>query len=234
MNVSKLSRAILSVVLLLALSTGCMTTRIANEDLTPEQRQLREQTQAYNKTVGQGVGIGALAGGLIVAALGGNAEDIAVGAAVGGAVGGIAGSYYADKQKEYASNEAVLDSMISDARDYNEESRRLIATARQVCEKQAQRLAQLRRQLDEGQDTERALRKQIRIARADKELLEESLASTEVELEKYEKAMAMHEEEFPDADTTDFEAEIARIDERVEELELISQELTSAIEASAS
>lgn len=234
MSFLNISKTMLGCALMITLSTGCMTTRIASEDLTPEQRKMREQAQAYNKTVGQGIGIGALAGGLLMAALGGDGEDIAAGAAVGGAVGGIAGSYYAEKQKEYASEEDALDSMISDARDYNQESRRLIATAEQVCEKQTRKLADLKRQLDAGQDTKKALRKEIRIARADKRIIEESLASTQEEMEKYQKAMARHQKDFPGSDVSEFEDEIAVIGERVEELETLSQQLAESIEASAS
>jgi len=225
----------LSIVLMVALlGTGCASTRGSSSGLSADQQQMREQAKAYNKTVAQGAGWGALAGGILMAALGGDAKSIAAGAAVGAAVGGVAGSYYAEKQKEYASNEKMLEAMIADAAQYNQEAMQLIETAERVYEREVHMLASLKRQREAGEISRRQLKKKLRVARADKELLEESLASTRSELEKYQEAFAQYQESHPDEDLVDFETEIAEIAQRVDELESLTQRMTTAIDEAAS
>jgi len=221
-------------ILLLAFMTGCATTRIGDDELTPEQRELRQQAKAYNKTVGQGVAWGALLGAVAGAAVGGSSNrgrNIAAGAAIGATAGGIAGSYYAERQREAASKEAFLANMIDDVREYNQESMALIATAEQVYVDGSRRLAQLKRQYQNGSLDRSILDRQIVIAKADHDLLTDSLKFTRNELEKYQESKQQYARDFPGQDISELENEIAQIELRVEELESLSDRLMSDIEA---
>jgi uncharacterized protein YcfJ len=81
--------------------------------LTQSEEQLREQGPMFDKTIWQGVLIGAVAGALVGAVASGDAEDAVGGAIVGGSIGALAGMYVANKPKLYASAGDQLDSMIS-------------------------------------------------------------------------------------------------------------------------
>ncbi len=229
-----ISPLLISIVVAAAFLTGCATTRISDDELTPEQLELRERASAYNKTVGQGVAWGALLGAVAGAALGGSSNrgrNIAAGAAVGAAAGGIAGSYYAERQQEAASREELLANMIDDIREYNQETRHLIATAERVYELESQRLATLRSQYQNGEIERSILDRQIVIARADQELLSDSLEFAQQELDKYQSSRKQFAADFPDKDISDLDQEIAEIAMRVEELESLANRLTSEIEA---
>jgi uncharacterized membrane-anchored protein YhcB (DUF1043 family) len=85
---------------------------------------------------------------------GGDAEDAVGGAIAGAAVGALAGMYVANKQKQYASREDQLESMVGDVRTSNRETEALIADARSVLAEDERRLAQVQARYRQGKATE--------------------------------------------------------------------------------
>jgi len=104
------------------LTGGASTTATPDSSLTPEEQRLRKQSQAFQRTVWEGVLIGASAGALLGVFQGKDTEGILKRALIGGAVGGLAGAYIANKQKQYSNTEDQLDSMISDVQKSNKET----------------------------------------------------------------------------------------------------------------
>src|SRR5690348_62718 len=74
-------------------------------DMSPAQRQMRQQTTALNKTVWQGAAVGAIAGGLAGALIDHNnwLRGGLIGAISGGLAGGAAGQYVAARQRQAGS-----------------------------------------------------------------------------------------------------------------------------------
>jgi len=125
-----------------------------DSDLTPAERRMREQSQAFQKTVWQGVLIGAAAGTLWGVVQGDKGTDLLQKALIGGAVGGLAGAYIGHKQNQYSSKEDQLDSMIADVRQSNQETEELIASVREVIAEDKRRLADVQKRYKKGQATE--------------------------------------------------------------------------------
>ncbi len=134
--------------------TGSMqpqTPTASSASLTPAEQRLRRQSNAFRKTVWEGVLIGAGAGTLWGVIQGDEAKDVLLKAAIGGAVGGLAGAYIASKQKQFSSKEDQLDAMIADVRRSNQETEELIASARQVIAEDKKRLAAVEQRYRKGQ-----------------------------------------------------------------------------------
>ncbi len=133
---------------------GSSTQATTEADLTPAERRMREQSKAFQKTVWEGVLIGAAAGSLWGVIQGDKGSDVLKKALIGGAVGGLAGAYIGHKQKQYANKEDVLDSMTADVRKSNQETTELIASVREVIAEDKRRLADVQKRYKQGQATE--------------------------------------------------------------------------------
>jgi hypothetical protein len=121
------------------------------------EEELREQGRKFDKTVWQGVLIGAVAGTVIGAIAGGDAQAAVGGAIIGGSIGALAGMYVANKQKLYASAEDQLESMTLDIHASNQDAEALIADANTVLTEDQRRLAVIDARLRAGQATESEL-----------------------------------------------------------------------------
>ncbi len=234
-SIIKSMLAALTCVVVIAAS-GCASTPTrsgSKAELTPEQKQLRQQSRAYNKTVLQGVAAGAVAGGAIAALRGGDRRSIATGAAIGGVVGGVAGAYYAGKQRKYANEEALLDGLIEDARARNEQTTELIAMADTVYQQQSARLAQMKQQHADGEIERRDLQRQIQFATEDRDLLRESVEVAQNEVEAFTESRNQYVADHPGQDVSAYDGEIAAIADRIRELESITNQLTEDIDAAS-
>ena len=108
--------------------------------LTSAEMRMRQQANDFDRTLAEGVAIGALggaaAGAGIGALAGGNNRGTSaligagIGAVLGSLAGYTAGSYYAKKKGQYADQEQLLDSMIADARTDAQKQKRRSGTAR--------------------------------------------------------------------------------------------------------
>jgi hypothetical protein len=138
-----------------ALTSGQAQSQAApTESLTPAEQRMRQQSQAFQRTVWEGVLIGASAGTLWGVIQGDKAKDVLTKALIGGAVGGLAGAYIATKQKQYSNKEDQLDSMIADVRKTNQETEALIASVRAVIAEDKKRLAAVESRYRKGQATQ--------------------------------------------------------------------------------
>ncbi|HYN79544.1 MAG TPA: hypothetical protein VES73_17315, partial [Lamprocystis sp. (in: g-proteobacteria)] len=122
--------------------------------LSPAEQRLRQQSQAFQRTVWEGALIGAGAGTLWGVIQGDKPKDVLTKALVGGAVGGLAGAYVASKQKAFSSREDQLDAMIADVRKSNQETEELITSVRQVIAEDKKRLAAVNNRYRKGQATQ--------------------------------------------------------------------------------
>ena len=118
---------------------------------------IKDDTQR-TKTEGTlaGAGAGALIGGLIGAATGGGTRSVVTGALIGGAAGGYAGHKYgkhvAEKKQGYASEEARLRGMISEARSERQSAEAYNASLRKNIASQRSELASIKAAKRSGQN----------------------------------------------------------------------------------
>ena len=146
---------------------------------TDAQAKLRQQADTSAKTVIEGAAVGALAPVALNAAGTklGNAAPV-VGAAAGAAVGGLAGAYVDQKQKEYASVEDQLDSVIADAKAKNQQARDLTSTMRTVLDEHKRQLSKLRAGIRRGTTTQEQLDAELASARADKQVMDKAVSGS--------------------------------------------------------
>lgn len=140
-----------------------MGTGGGRSGMTATELELHNRSRAMQKTILEGLAIGAGTGAVISAVSGG---DTVRGALIGAAVGVAAGSYLAHLQRNYADKESRLVAAISDLQGTNAEARLTLSVMRRVVDAQLRELAQLRRAVANGSADQSALNAELRDARA--------------------------------------------------------------------
>jgi len=197
-------------------------------DLSDSEKKLREQGRKFDKTVWQGVLIGAVAGTLIGAVAGGDAEDAVGGAIVGGSIGALAGMYVAHKQKVYASAEDQLDSMIGDIRTSNRDAEALIADAKTVLAEDRRRLAAVQARHRAGQATERELEQERARVWGNKKVVETAAVGARDQYRMFEGAKRSFEKQNPGTSTRSFDQELGAYQRSVDLLDSVATSMAKA------
>jgi hypothetical protein len=197
----------------------------AEEDLSPAQRRLRQQSAAFNKTIWQGALAGAALGGISTWLAGGDKKDIAVGTAVGGVAGALAGAYIAQKQKEFAAKEDILDSMIVDAQTKNQEAQQLIIAMQEVIEEDKRKIATLKTKRSQQAITEKELQQELAAVKDDRRVMQQSISEAEEQLEVFQGAKVEYEKQYPDSNTAQLNGEIQTLQERINTMSDIAGDL---------
>ena len=189
---------------------------------TRAERRLAAQKSDYNRTLAEGIAIGAVGGaalgaGIGAAASGGNRGmgaliGAGIGALVGSVAGGATGSYYAEKKQRFANEEQRLDSMIADARAYNTKPEATLATTRTMVAEDQQRLATIERDVAAKRiSSEQAQRELAGIDRR-RHLLETTIASQKARRDEWKQAVA-------EARIDSQNPKIAEVDQEISKLE---------------
>ena len=134
---------------------GCATDRAGQSaNLTPAQRELRQEADRFNQTVAEGAIAGAVIGGILGAIIADDdnrAAGAAIGAAAGAAVGGGAGYFVASQNRNYANQEQQVNAQIAAAQQDVARYRTIVQTTQQVVNQHKARIAQLNAQYSAGQ-----------------------------------------------------------------------------------
>lgn len=162
----------LPVVAAVALSlvvSGCVTSSESAENLTPAQRELREQTQRFNETVATGAVAGAALGCVIgiLASRNNRGAGCAVGAGAGAIAGGGAGYYIASRNEQYATREQAANARAAAARKEADDLARTADVAERVTRENKAQLAALDRRYRAGQITAAQYRSETASMRED-------------------------------------------------------------------
>ncbi len=239
------SRRVLVVLVASALSAGCVTPgdiqgvsgaapswlstmggssptaaqSASDESLTPAERRMREQSKAFQKTVWEGVLIGAGAGTLWGVVQGDKAEDVLKKALIGGAVGGLAGAYVAHKQKQYSSKEDQLDSMIADVRKSNEETQALIVSVREVIAEDKRRLAAVQTGVRKGQATQGELDSTRRRVAENKTVIAQASKGAREKQAMFQGAEKQYRQDNPGSDTARMQRELDAFNNNIKTLD---------------
>lgn len=199
----------------------------AAESLTPAERRMREQSNAFQKTVWQGALIGAGTSGLIALLIG---EETAMVASLlgGGAAGGLAGSYVANKQKQFSNKEDVLDSMIGDVRKSNAETQEFIASVREVIAEDQRRLAAVEQQVRQGQATQAELDKTRRRIADNKQVVVQASQGARERLGMFQGAERLYHRDHPDTNTGGLQRELDAFNKNIKTLDGLAQSVSTA------
>jgi hypothetical protein len=197
------------------------------ESLTPSERRMREQSNAFQKTVWQGALIGAGTTGLIAVLVG---EETAMLASLfgGGAAGGLSGSYVAHKQKQFSNKEDVLNSMIADVRKSNAETQEFIVSVREVIAEDQRRLAAVEQQVRKGQATQAELDNTRRRIADNKRIITQASQGARERQVMFQGAETIFHRNHPDSDTGGLQRELDAFNINIKTLESLAQSVSTA------
>lgn len=200
----------------------------AEPDLTPEERRMREQSRAFQKTVWQGALIGAGAGALWGLLQGDDTRGVLTKAAIGGAAGGLAGLYVAEKQKEFANQEDQLDAMIADVRQSNAKTEELIASARQVIAEDKRQLAAVQRRYRAGQATQAELAQTRRRIADNQAVIAQASSGAREQYQMFNGAEREFRQQNPGTDTGALQRELETYNQQIETLDGLADSVAVA------
>ncbi len=210
------------------LTGGASTTAAPDSSLTPAEQRLRKQSQAFQKTVWEGVLIGASAGALLGIFQGKDTEGILKRALIGGAVGGLAGAYVASKQKQYSDKEDQLDSMIADVQQSNKETEELIGSARQVLAEDKRRLASVRSRYKAGQASEADLTSTRSRVSENEAVVSQATKGAREKYSMFEGAEREYRQQNPGTDTAGLQKELRAYNQQIETLDGLANTVSAA------
>ncbi|MCF7996512.1 MAG: hypothetical protein K9L88_17000 [Chromatiaceae bacterium] len=197
-------------------------------NLTPAERRMREQSQAFQRTVWEGALIGAGAGAIWGLIQRDDAKDIFKKALIGGAVGGLAGSYIAHVQKQYATKEEQLDAMIADVRSSNQETEALIVSVRQVIAEDRRRLASVQQRYQVGQATEADLASVRQRIKENQAVVNQAAEGAREQYGMFEDAERKFRKQNPDTDTGSLQRELDAYNQQIDTLDGLADSISVA------
>lgn len=166
---NKFAAAIAVSALVIVPISGCKTMETIQSkfggspapELSPAEKQMRDDKSKFDSTVFGGVvtgaAIGALAGGFMAALSGGNTKDIQKGVLVGAVSGGVLGGVdgYATAKKQRAGNNEVraIQATVADLQQENSRLEQFVRSADSVLAEGKQRLASLKSDTAAGKIT---------------------------------------------------------------------------------
>lgn len=170
------TRAMASALSFALLLSACQAGGIAGANaaaLSPQQQQLRQQSERWNRTVLTGAGVGALGG----AGLGALADrrnpgrGALIGATAGLIAGALAGAGVAGRNLEFENRELSAGQRIEAAQQISQNLNNAAATSERVANENRQKLAQLDRRFRSGQITAAHYRSETSAMQQDAEVM---------------------------------------------------------------
>jgi hypothetical protein len=206
------------------------TTAVADaQTLSAEQRRLREQADILNRvvwrTTSEGVQVGQWVGVAIGLLSNDPTTDLYEAAESGGGFAGLAASYLADKQKQYAQRELVLESMVDDIRSKHREAANLIETLRIVIAEDRRQIDTLNAQLNQRTQTEADLQRQLAGVRADRQTITNALAKAQEQLTIFRESKTLYERQNPQVNTGQYGGEIESFQNQIDTMKRIAEQL---------
>lgn len=215
--------------------TGSANPAVA---LTPAEQQMRADSDRFNKTVIGGVltgaAAGALAGGLAALLTGGNSKEVRntalAGAVVGGTIGGIDGYVTAKKEQAGRNEIRALQAAAADVRQDNTRLQAYLDSSGAVLNEGKARLASLSSDLK----ARRLTTEQAEAARQREEQNIQSMTNTLAQAKKTRDQYTQASTKFQGSiqDRRDLDAEIARMNKQVAQLESNIAEYNKALAVS--
>lgn len=234
----------LSLVLLLV---GCATAGDSGETLTPAQARMRQQSADYNRTILEGVGMGALAGGAIGAGIGATTSSenrgmaaligAAIGAFTGAVAGGISGSYYANKKEQYANEEQRLDAVIADISTENQKLEALNRTTQDVVTEDTCKLDGIQQGLAAKKITQVQAQRELASIDGDRRVIETTITNLKKRRDEWNQVAAEARQErmagAGGAKMADVDRQIEQLNQQIAlmqgELEALTSRRTSVV-----
>jgi outer membrane murein-binding lipoprotein Lpp len=230
----------------LLILSGCEATgpfggqAATTQELTPAEKQLREDGEAYNRVVLGGAAVGAAAGAAVgaLSCLFADSKDRGrcalqrgvIGGAVGGIAGAIDGYYTAKKQQAAQQKVREIDLVTRDVRNDNTRLVAFIHSSDTVLAESRSKLAQVNRDVSASKmSVQQARAEQARIEQ-NRDLMQQTLENTKKSRDVYQQTSA----KMPTtaASKRDLDAEIRKLNQEIAALEKNVVAMNSALAVS--
>ncbi|ANK81458.1 MAG: hypothetical protein TEF_12090 [Rhizobiales bacterium NRL2] len=193
-----------------------------DENLSEEERQLREDAEVFNETVAGGAATNALLfGGLCVAAalLGGgdNMGQCAIMAGIGAAYGAVDGYLVAKRQEAARRQVREIDLVTEEIQEKNVKLRKLVETSQRVVAENRERLQEIRIKVAKNEVREEMLEEESRRLQSNIGVMDSTIAQLEKERDNYYQVAEQLEGD--GRDTRQLEAEIRDMNHQIAALE---------------
>ena len=224
---NKLLKGALLPILVVLSATGCNTaTEPATKPVATSgttnlmaEKDLARQAKAYQRTIAEGVGTGAVLGAIIGTV---NNNNTAGGITIGVGAGALAGTYVAALQRRYVSKERKLEKMRDDINASNAELAASIATMQAVLNLQRGQLAAIRSQAGNNKE----LAREVSEAEANLSNMRATINGASKWQEEYQSTRSL---KLVDNQLTGIDSEIALLSQRIESMRVIANTLAETI-----
>ena len=223
----------LPVLLLVVMTSACVSNDTRDASLTPAERQMREESKFFTKSNVQACLATGLAVGVLAALLsgGGNrGRNAALGFAAGCGIGVGVNSYVQNKRTHYRNGEQRMNSIIADLRQENQKLTRLIDTSGQVLQEDRRRIAQIDGAYENKTISLAEAKKRMARVRDNRDHLKTTLAALKEKQDEWYKVRDI--EQRGGVNTAGLDAEIATLEQQVSslegEIELMDQQIAAS------
>jgi uncharacterized membrane protein len=226
MEIQKIKKITLPILLALPLVACNSTTEKVStappstiaQDVANSEQELALQAKAYQRTIAEGVGTGAVVGTL----LGTLTNNTKGGFTIGVGAGALSGTYVAALQQKYISKERKLEKVRDDINAANAQLAASIATMQVVLDLQTGQLAALRSQAGSNE----TLSKEITEAETNLTNMRTAVDGAGKWKEEFQSTRSL---KLVENQLTGVDSEIALLSERIEAMRAISDTLAATI-----
>jgi prefoldin subunit 5 len=193
--------------------------------LSLAEMRMRQQANDFDRTLAEGVAVGALGGAAAGAGIGalaggdnrGSAALIGagIGAVLGSLAGYTAGSYYAKKKGQYADQEQLLDSMIAEAQADNQKTEALLQDTQTIAAADKRKLDQIKRDLAAKRISQEQAQKELAAIDSNRQALETSIANLTKRQEEWRQAAQEARSDANNPRIVQLDYEIDRLDKQI-------------------
>lgn len=191
--------------------------------LTASETRMRQQSRNFDRTIWEGVLIGAAGNAIWGLIEGGDTSELLKRFGIGAVEGGLAGTYIAHKQKQYSETEDQLESMTVDVRESNEDAEALIASAREVLAEDKRRLAAVDRRYKQGVASHEELKRERARLAANRKVLTNAVDGGKQKYIMFQGAKDEYKKQNPGSDVKRFARELETFNEHIETLDGLAE-----------
>jgi len=196
--------------------------------LTASETRMRQQSRNFDRTIWEGVLIGAVGGAIWGLIEGGDTSELLKRVGIGAAVGGLAGAYIAHKQKQYSETEDQLESMTVDVRESNEDAEALIASAREVLAEDKRRLAAVNKRYRQGAASHEEMKRERARLAANRKVLTNAVDGGKEKYTMFQGAKHEYKKQNPEVDVKRLDRELETYNEHIETLDGLAESMSVA------
>ena len=212
---------------------GCQTTgggsylgAADDTDMTPAEREMHNRSEAFNRTIWEGVAMGALGGAIIGGLIGRDWQGAAIGAGIGALAGGVAGNYLASKQRQYASKEQQLNAMIADVHTKNLQAKQMVTALEDVVAEDRKKLALANKQYEDGLIQKAQYDKEIKDVQENRTYIDSQIADARKQHKVFSDAGVEYQKANPGTDMKKYDAEVEELGRRIDYMAKVSNEIS--------